>query len=68
MATVMAVRAASGFIALRDVRAVYEVAKTALATMIEIKTTKPPKVILLWLKSTFSSPRIYKYRIEYVLI
>jgi hypothetical protein len=52
MATVMAVRAAAGFSDGRDFRAVYEVARTAAATMMETKTAKPPKAKLLWLKST----------------
>lgn len=42
-ATVMAVRVATGFSDRRDFRAVYEVARTAAATMMDTKTAKPPK-------------------------
>jgi hypothetical protein len=51
MATVMAVRAATGFSDVRDFRAVKGVARTAAATMMETKTVKPLKAKFLWLKS-----------------
>lgn len=38
----MAVRAATGFSDGRDFRAVYDVARTAAAAMMETKTAKPP--------------------------
>jgi hypothetical protein len=51
VATVMAVRAATGLSDRRDCRAVNEVARTAAATMMEIKTVKLPMAKFLWLKS-----------------
>jgi hypothetical protein len=67
MATVMAVRVATGFSDDRDFRAVNEVARTAAATMMETKTAKPLRAKLLWLKS-ISSPLIYNYSNGHVLI
>jgi hypothetical protein len=47
MATVMAVRAATGSSDVRDFRAVKGVARTAAAAMMDDKTAKPPKAKLL---------------------